>query len=257
MGNELKLGKVLIHLSNTQSTNDYVSQLLTKSTPLPGTVVSADYQSDGKGQFGNKWQSEYGKNLLLSVYIRPEKLKAPESFQLNVATTLAICSFLDQKLNKKIAAIKWPNDIIVDGKKIGGILIQNSIAGRLITESIIGIGLNVNQTEFLHDYNNYHPISMANYSGKNFERGELLIELLHCLEYFLTNTFENPYQFGGYFTNRLYGNGGLVKLKSKDTGKVMEGRILEVNNVGACRFEFGKKYCWLNINDWKMLLNGE
>ena len=257
MGNELKLGKVLIHLSNTQSTNDYIANMVTKNRPLSGTVVSTDFQSYGKGQFGNKWQSEAGKNLLLSVYIRPKDLKAADSFLLNIASTLAICTLLDHTVGRGIATIKWPNDILANGRKIAGILIQNSLSGQKVSDTIIGIGLNINQTQFLHDYGNFQPNSMALIKGRNLNRGHVLLDLLDNLEYYLNKSFEDVHECEEIFVDKLHKKEGSVRLMSKKSGKEIEGCILEIQSNGTFRINQTNSSAWLKIDDWKMLLNGQ
>jgi len=109
-------------------------------------VVVADFQEHGKGQGDNAWQSEKDKNLLMSVLLYPEFLSASMQFQLSVITSLAVCDTLKEL--GLVPFIKWPNDILTGNGKIAGILIENGIMEGLLSHSIIGIGLNVNQVTF-------------------------------------------------------------------------------------------------------------
>ncbi len=110
------------------------------------TVVVADSQSAGKGQRGNAWQSDEGKNLLCSVVLFPSFLKSNQQFLISACASLAILETI--KIFGVIGAIKWPNDVLVNREKIAGLLIENTHRKGLVDSSIIGIGLNVNQMEF-------------------------------------------------------------------------------------------------------------
>ena len=145
--NNLFIGKVLTTLEVVDSTNNYAKGLLSKSKPLDGTAIIAYAQSHGRGQIGNTWFSEPGKNLTLSIILYPHFLKASEQFTLTQAVALAIADSVGKILYKPVK-IKWPNDIYCMEKKLAGILVENTIAGQNLTDSVVGIGLNVNQTNF-------------------------------------------------------------------------------------------------------------
>ena len=139
-------GKEIIHLSNIDSTNNFAAKLLSENLCQNGAVIMADVQTQGKGQRGNIWLSESGKNLLSSFVFKPDNLSVENQIALTWATSLSLLKTL-RKFNIE-ALIKWPNDILVGGKKIAGILIENQLQGTRISCSIIGIGLNLNQTFF-------------------------------------------------------------------------------------------------------------
>lgn len=137
---------LIIRLSVVDSTNIYTTKMLSQSGIKPWTVVVADSQKSGKGQRGNSWESEFGKNLLCSIALFPEDLKVLEQFKISMTASLAVC---DALADYGIAAnVKWPNDILVNGRKVAGILIENQIINDRIASSIVGIGLNVNQQSF-------------------------------------------------------------------------------------------------------------
>lgn len=150
MSNTIQIGKVYQRFEVLPSTNDFAAELLSKSRPAEGTVVRADSQSAGRGQFGSRWESSAGKNLLVSIIFYPKFLEPSEQFRLNEAVALAVRSTVAQSLSRDDfdAKVKWPNDIFLNGKKVAGILIQNSLSGSEISSSIVGIGLNVNELEF-------------------------------------------------------------------------------------------------------------
>ena len=119
-------------------------------------VVWAEYQTAGRGCGTNQWESERGKNLTFSILIHPKDLPATQQFHISMAISLAICEALEQYIGD--VSIKWPNDIYWRNGKIGGILIENTLKGSIIMESIIGVGLNVNQRIFKSNAPN--PVSM-------------------------------------------------------------------------------------------------
>jgi BirA family transcriptional regulator, biotin operon repressor / biotin---[acetyl-CoA-carboxylase] ligase len=137
----------LIKLSAIDSTNDFLKELSKQDVLENFTTVVAENQTKGKGQMGAVWVSESGKNLIMSVLVKDVIKNADEVFHLNVAISVSIISVLDT-LQLPNLAIKWPNDIMSDEKKVAGILIENRFKSDTTIESIVGIGLNVNQKDF-------------------------------------------------------------------------------------------------------------
>jgi BirA family biotin operon repressor/biotin-[acetyl-CoA-carboxylase] ligase len=133
-------------LSSLQSTNIYALELLRQKKGFTGTVIVTDFQTKGKGQQGKIWESEKGKNLQFSIIISP-MLAVEKQFELSQFVAICLRQWLDS-MSVSVVQIKWPNDILVNGKKIAGVLIENSIQGQEISHSVIGIGLNVNQVGF-------------------------------------------------------------------------------------------------------------
>lgn len=164
-----------LRIERVGSTNTYLKEHIGEIEPM--TMVTAVEQTAGRGQRGNTWESEPGKNLTFSFYIQPDMLPA-EQFAISEAVALA---FVDLLAGCGVEArVKWPNDIYVGDKKICGILIENSIMGKSISQSVVGAGLNVNQTEFLSDAPN--PVSMKNITGKEYELEEVADRLGEALE---------------------------------------------------------------------------
>ena len=139
-------GKEIIHLSEIDSTNNFAAKLLSENLCQNGSVIMADVQTQGKGQRGNIWLSESGKNLLSSFIFKSDNLSVDRQATLTWATSLSLIETL-RKFNIEVQ-VKWPNDIVVAGKKIAGILIENQLQGSKINCSIIGIGVNLNETSF-------------------------------------------------------------------------------------------------------------
>ncbi|SKB65650.1 BirA family transcriptional regulator, biotin operon repressor / biotin-[acetyl-CoA-carboxylase] ligase [Parapedobacter luteus] len=141
-------GQNVITLQRTPSTNEFLKKELSKSTPLAeGTVIMAVDQYAGRGQKDAIWHSEPGKNLTFSLLLTPTFLNPKHQFHLTVAISLAVAQWLEALLKTPVK-IKWPNDIYIGDKKIGGILIENILAGKTWKSAIVGIGINVNQTVF-------------------------------------------------------------------------------------------------------------
>lgn len=163
----------LIKLDAIDSTNDFLKALSASQELENYTVVTAENQTKGKGQMGAVWNSEKSKNLIMSVFVKDLLLNVEAIYLLNIATSLAIIQVLkDQKINN--LKIKWPNDIMSDNFKLAGILIENSFKSDGSITSIIGVGLNVNQTNF---ENLPKASSMAVVSNSYFDKDQL-VELI-------------------------------------------------------------------------------
>lgn len=143
-------GQIVRYLPSCQSTNDEAAGLIARTDPAEGTLVITDQQTAGRGQRGNQWEAQAGQNITSSLILLPTFLRATEQFWLNMAVSLGIYDTLHPLLGKRASAlrIKWPNDIYIGHRKMGGILIENSIQGYQLATSIIGMGLNINQTQF-------------------------------------------------------------------------------------------------------------
>jgi BirA family biotin operon repressor/biotin-[acetyl-CoA-carboxylase] ligase len=140
----LFIGHTILNFNELPSTNDYLKE--NASFFNEGTVVWTKNQTSGRGQQGNKWISEADKNLTFSILLLPHFLQVNKQFYLSMVTALAVTDFL-KKFDVE-AQIKWPNDILVNKKKISGILIENTLKGNSINCSIVGVGININQTNF-------------------------------------------------------------------------------------------------------------
>ena len=160
----------IIHIRETNSTNNYLKELLQTQNVDEGTVVWADFQSAGKGQRGNGWESEAGKNILFSIVLFPGFIKAGEQFILSQIVSLAVANCL-QEYTAGIS-IKWPNDIYWNEKKICGILLENTILEDNIGHSVAGIGININQENFTSEAPN--PVSLKQITNRDYNLEEIL-----------------------------------------------------------------------------------
>lgn len=160
----------IIKLSAINSTNDYLKEMMASQYTDNFTIVVAEHQTKGRGQMGSSWDVAPGKNLTFSVLVKDLLLEINEVFNLNAAVAVSITEVLEA-LRIPDICIKWPNDILAGKKKIGGILIENSIKSGGEIFSVIGIGLNVNQTDFA---GLPKASSLAVATGKEFDKDALL-----------------------------------------------------------------------------------
>ncbi|NLJ20252.1 MAG: biotin--[acetyl-CoA-carboxylase] ligase [Bacteroidales bacterium] len=158
------------YISQTASTNELCWELMKERNIPEGFVVVADFQTAGKGQSGNSWKSAAGKNLLFSMALYPLRVPIEEQFVISQAVSVGIKNILDT-ISDDIT-VKWPNDIYWKERKLAGILIETSLFRNKISKAVVGIGLNVNQTEFPGEVPN--PISLKQITGKSFNREKLL-----------------------------------------------------------------------------------
>lgn len=164
----------LLELAETDSTNSFLKRLCEKKSVNEFTVVTTECQSAGRGQRGNYWESETGSNLTFSLLTRPSFLAIKEQFLISQIISLSIKEELDQY--EKNFSIKWPNDIYWKEYKIGGILIENNLTDDSISESIIGVGININQPVFNSLAPN--PVSLIQITGTPHNRRTILRNIL-------------------------------------------------------------------------------
>jgi len=172
-------GRQVIWLPECASTNSEAQRLAGENRATDGCVVITDKQTAGRGQRGNQWEARPGENLTFSVVWRPTFLPAQDQFLLSQAVALAVHDWATTLLGTDQALrVKWPNDIFYGNQKLGGILIENTLSGTMIQNSIVGIGVNVNQREFEAST----ATSLANLTGRSYSLPSLAAHLLECLE---------------------------------------------------------------------------
>ena len=193
------------HFKTLESTNQYLQNLLNEGIDIVNNIVVTDFQTSGKGQGKNVWQSEDGKNLLFSIALDMSFLKAENQFLLTQMVSVTMINVLKKYLPEESLFIKWPNDIYFNDKKIAGILIKNEIKGMMMGTSIIGIGLNVNQTSF--DENLPNPISMKTITGNDFKLEAILNDIcfeLRALSYEPYGNTNSQQPTANNYTDKLY-----------------------------------------------------
>ena len=174
----------IVHIDETDSTNRWL-----RENGEGEMVVVAEFQTAGRGCGSNSWESERGKNLTFSVLIHPDGIPVRRQFHISMAVSLAVCEALGQHIGD--LSIKWPNDIYWRNGKIGGMLIENQLQGDVMKDSIIGIGLNVNQQVFKSDAPN--PVSLWQITGQETDRQQLLDDILFCLGHYFYQDVRQQY----------------------------------------------------------------
>ena len=190
----------LIKLDAIDSTNEFLKGISTQQDLENFTVVTAENQTNGKGQMGAVWNSEVGKNLIMSVLVKDYLDDINAIFNLNIAIAMAVIATLKKNTIPDLS-IKWPNDILSANKKIGGILIENSIKSDGTILSVVGLGLNVNQTNF---EGLPKASSLAVIAGHEFDKEMLLFEIVANIEKNIAESKYNLNSLREQFINSLF-----------------------------------------------------
>lgn len=175
----------------TDSTNDDLKRLSRNNVSMPNTCLRTDRQLKGKGQMNGVWNTEHGKNLTMSIFLRDLRLKVSENFHLSALVSLAVATYIQEKTSGLQIKVKWPNDILAGRQKLCGILIENLLKGSFIERSIIGVGLNVNQMEFGQ---HTQAGSLRELTGKNWDLDLLQKELSEKIENTVYQGLKQPYE---------------------------------------------------------------
>lgn len=234
------IGAKLIELHAVDSTNDYAAKAFSRNEFVDGTVIWAHEQSNGRGQQGNTWSSEPGKNLTITVCLKPRFLPPGGQFLLNKAIALGVLDFIRTCLHgaSRIAhpasLIKWPNDLYFGNRKIGGILIENQIMGPVFETSFAGIGININQAHFPPGLPN--PVSLIQILHRVTGLKEALLTLCGHLDRRYHELENNsPAGIGQEYNQCLLGF-DQWRLFHQD-GAEMEGKINGVDDSGRLLVE--------------------
>ncbi len=234
----MNINPTYIKLISTCSTNSLLAEIASDSKH--GTVVSTIEQTAGRGQRGNSWEAEPGKNLTFSILLRPETIDAHKQFAISEIVSTAIAKTLQKHILDKRVAIKWPNDIYVEDMKICGILIENSLIGNKINYSIAGIGINVNQQKFLSDAPN--PISLYNLIGKetelNFLLDNICCEILRLMDKY--NNADLLQELHNNYIKLLWRNDGYYPYQDTATNECFNARIIDVAPTGILSLQDDK-----------------
>lgn len=225
------MGQKLIYVPECHSTNTLLNEL-NDSSPLPeGAVVITDNQTAGRGQRGNLWEAEKGKNLTFSFLLKPSFLAAKDQFRLNMTISLAVISALKLYTSSQIK-LKWPNDVFINNEKIGGILIENQLRGAMLSDSVVGIGLNINQENF----SSAGASSLFNFSRKVNDLNAVFQKLIGFLEAeYLDLRAGTSNQLKERYMNSLYKFNELNRFESK--GEDFSGSIRDIDENGRLCLE--------------------
>lgn len=249
----LFVGQNLIKLSSVDSTNNFLKKLLSKSEPLPeGTVIMADEQYAGRGQQENTWHAQPGKNLTISILLKPTFIAVQQQFLLNMAVSVALnkalCAYIPEGIK-----IKWPNDIYYFDQKIGGVLIENVITGSAIKTAVIGIGINVNQQQFNSELVT-KATSLAQILQQDVSLSKLLPEICSCIESSYLQLKAGRYtSLREKYVDKLYQMNRPAKYKQN--GQVFEGTIVNVTDAGLLQIQREEGLAAFNFKEVEFLTN--
>ena len=226
MNKENKTPQIL-WLKETDSTNNHLRRLLDKEQLPEGSLVVTDFQAAGKGQVGNSWESEAGMNLMFSILLYPDFIPANRQFLISQIASLSVKETLDAYTD--FIQVKWPNDIYWKDRKICGMLIENDLSGQLLYCSIIGIGLNLNQSLFRSNAPN--PISLTQITGKKYDREEVLNRFLRIFfQYYCLLLQEKEEEVRTAYMQALYHGEGYHRYR--DGQGQFEARIQVIEPTG-------------------------
>jgi BirA family biotin operon repressor/biotin-[acetyl-CoA-carboxylase] ligase len=221
------IGSYRIHNERLSSTNALAYEMLRSGKPPEGTVITTSFQESGRGQKGNTWESQPGKNLLMSIILYPVMINPAKQFIISQMVSLAVYDLVSSETPH--VRIKWPNDIYVMNDKIAGILIENSVIGNTLSSSVAGIGLNINQESFtVADAN---PISLTQVTGKKYDLHAITEKMIS----FLDNRYEmirkgEQTELADEYHTALYRRGEWHMYT--DSEGTFTGRIERVNTDG-------------------------
>jgi BirA family biotin operon repressor/biotin-[acetyl-CoA-carboxylase] ligase len=227
-----------IEVKEVSSTNDHLKKIAIEEELPEGFIVIAKNQTNGKGQSGNFWESEPGKNLTFSILLRPKYINAQNMFLISKAVSLGIIDYLNSL--EKCFKIKWPNDIYYCNKKLGGILIENQLIGNKVNYSIVGIGINVNQKNFTSNAPN--PISLKTIFKKDFNKFTLLEGIIKQITIWYEILADGWYdKINDAYFSHLFWDKGFHDFKSENNQFV--AKIVSVDADGRITLKTTKGKC--------------
>jgi BirA family biotin operon repressor/biotin-[acetyl-CoA-carboxylase] ligase len=233
----LFLGKNSIYLPSCHSTNDIAAEIIQTKRVFDGTIVITSNQTAGRGQRENTWEAMPNQNITVSMILKPDFLNIAQQFRLNMAVSLGIYEFLCKYLSEGLA-IKWPNDIYVANRKMGGVLIENTLSGSRIAYSVIGIGLNINQLSFSND--KAISLRLALHKLDDYEIEKLIEQLCECIEkYYLQLKNGHTEVQKKKYLERIFRFGELHQYDQN--GERLLGKIIDVAETGHLIMEVGEE----------------
>lgn len=234
LANTIFLGKDVLFLPECHSTNDTALTLIRQGKAREGTIVICNHQTQGKGQRGNSWEVEKGMNLTFSLVLKPNFLDLTEQFYLNMVVSNAIRRLLQEYVPD--VKVKWPNDLIVPGYgKIGGILIENTVGSSGWEFAVVGVGLNINQSEFKLP----SATSLARLTGSVFDLQEIFKILVTYLEQaFISLKKGRKAEIKAEYLRHLYlfHTPAVFEIEEGQ----LEGNIMGVSESGSLQLETSK-----------------
>lgn len=242
-------GGQIIRLQSVDSTNNYAARLVKEVKPPEGTVIMAHEQVLGKGQMGNTWYAQPGKNLTFSLILYPKYLNHDRIFIMSQVTALAVSDLLmHYGIDNQV---KWPNDIITSKGKICGILIENQLAETQVSHAIVGVGINVNQHM---DYSAFNATSMIEFTGEERGLDHVLTDFCRFFDkWYLLMTAQKFDLIHNSYLLRLLHFGKKARYRYQE--KNIEATIVDVEKSGKLKLRDGKdEFIYADLKEITFLL---
>ncbi|MEN8188022.1 MAG: biotin--[acetyl-CoA-carboxylase] ligase [Bacteroidota bacterium] len=224
----------IVKLDAINSTNSFLKEMVKEESTDNWTIVSTDFQTSGRGQLHTKWFSFKAKNLLFSVLIRFDNFEVSKQFYLNCAVSLGIYKALE-KYNIPNLSVKWPNDIMADKKKLGGILIENTIQNSKIKYAVVGVGININQ-DYFPEYLS-KAISIKEILKKDLDRDQILMEIINSIQKYIEQLENEEYDVLKNEYEQVLFKNGLPQMFEDQLHNRFQGIITGVSEEGKLRVE--------------------
>lgn len=232
------MNHIHLHFKSLDSTNDFLLNLIKEEKVEEGLWVTCSHQTRGRGQRSKEWIGEPDLNFYASLYLEPHFLKIDDQYQLNIAICLAVRSFIQEHVSAKVM-IKWPNDILIDRKKLCGILIENAIQSGKFESSVVGIGINVNQRSF----SERGITSIALESENDIPIDSVLSGLRNYVESYYQK-LKIGEDLKAEYLRHLFGYRESIRIRFKEED--MQGQITDIDLSGCMLFRaegVEKRFC--------------
>lgn len=242
----------MVTLKEVDSTNTFLKNILANSAPVPeGTVIMAESQTAGRGQQQNKWYSSVGESLAFSILLKPGFLPLANQFDLTRAVSIGVHEALLPLIGNTLK-IKWPNDIYIGSRKLGGILIENQVQGSIINNAIVGIGLNINQPDFPDWVPN--AVSLRQILHTDYDLKALMFEICsHIERWYIKLKDGKESQIQEAYLNCLYLLNKPGRFKAQDI--IFDGVITGVTANGLLQVQHEGQVSTYNLKEIKFLNN--
>jgi len=241
-----QIGQKIIHLETIDSTNNYTATMFKSGEIRHGSVIMADVQTMGKGQRGKSWDSQPFENLTFSIVFDMRQLHNMTSIAINHLVSLSLVDFI-LKFTSNVH-IKWPNDIYVNDQKIAGILIENQRQGEQFVSSIVGIGLNINQT----DFGKLNATSLSLLTQKRYHVKELLFSWIGCMNARLRDTVHSD-ELHQQFDQLLWRKDMLISFRQDEESNA--GILRGSNHLGQLAIEINGKLHYFHNSEIQLIVN--
>ena len=236
------IGRNFVYANSVSSTNTYLGE---NSKTLPnGSVILSEFQTDGKGRLKRSWYSNEGENLTFSILLNND-IGGLNLNHLNLATSLAVSSSIENLYQLK-ADLKWPNDVLINNKKVSGILLESSTKGANFEKVVVGVGINVNQNKFVGDFN-IQPTSVRHEMRKSINREKLLSEVLNTFEELLFELKKDSKLLLNKWRDKCRMIGEKISIESD--GKIKYGTFYDIDANGLIILKTGDKLEKISIGD--------